>query len=78
MTKNISLSDEAYELLKNIKGKNESFSEVIKRIVGEKGNLLEILDLYPELKEEKEFEENVEAVRKEFNKRSKRLVNEMS
>ena len=78
MTKNISLSDEAYELLKNIKGKNESFSEVIKRIIGEKGNLLEILDLYPELTGEKEFEDNVEGVREEFNKRTKRLINEMS
>ena len=78
MTKNISLSDEAYELLKSIKGKNESFSEVIKRIVGEKGNLSEIIDLYPELKEEKEYEENIKTIREELDKTAKRVVNEMS
>jgi predicted CopG family antitoxin len=34
MTKVISLSDEAYKLLKKLKGENESFSDVIIRLVG--------------------------------------------
>ncbi|MHA1363392.1 MAG: antitoxin VapB family protein [Candidatus Freyarchaeota archaeon] len=38
MTKTISLSDEAYKLLKSIKRNNESFSDVIKRLVGKKVN----------------------------------------
>ncbi|MCS6767610.1 MAG: antitoxin VapB family protein [Candidatus Nitrosocaldus sp.] len=34
MTKVISLSDEAYKALKRIKGKDESFSDVILRLIG--------------------------------------------
>ena len=43
MVKTISLSDEAYNLLKSIKRKNESFSDVIKRLVGCKGRLSDCL-----------------------------------
>ncbi|GBC74601.1 hypothetical protein HRbin05_00645 [archaeon HR05] len=35
MTKVISLSDEAYQALKKIKGKDESFSDVILRLIKE-------------------------------------------
>jgi|Deesub1362B_J571_1020462.scaffolds.fasta_scaffold00646_3 predicted CopG family antitoxin len=69
MTKTISLSDSAYELLKKIKRENESFSDVIKRLVGKKGKLMEVLDLYPELSEVKEYEESVAGMRKEIDRR---------
>ncbi len=66
MTKTISLSEKAYNLLKRIKSKKESFSDVIIRIIGKKGGLSEILDLYPELKEENELETVIDEFEKEF------------
>ncbi|MEX2753349.1 MAG: antitoxin VapB family protein [Candidatus Freyarchaeota archaeon] len=74
MTKTISLSDEAYKLLKSIKRNDESFSDVIKRLVGKKGRLIDVLELYPELSDAQEYEEEVGAVRKEIDRR---LENEM-
>lgn len=35
MTKTVSLSDDAYHRLKNLKGPGESFSEVVLRVTGE-------------------------------------------
>ncbi len=69
MTKTISLSDEAYELLKSIKRNNESFSDVIKRIVGKKGKLIDVLVLYPELSDIEEYEEAVVDIRREIDRR---------
>jgi predicted CopG family antitoxin len=74
MTKTISLSDEAYELLKSIKRNDESFSDVIKRLVGKKGKLIDVLDLYPELINIREYGEAVVEIRKETDRR---LENEM-
>ena len=71
MTKTISLSDEAYELLKKVKRDNESFSDVIKRLVGKKGELSEILDMYPELKNVEEYEIAVYELRREIDRRFK-------
>ena len=71
MTKTISLSDEAYELLKKVKRDNESFSDVIKRLVGRKGELSVILDMYPELKDVEEYEIAVYELRKEIDRRFK-------
>jgi predicted CopG family antitoxin len=71
MTKTISLSDEAYHLLKKVKGENESFSEVIKKLVGRKGKLSEVLDMYPELKNAEEYEIAVYELREEMDKRLK-------
>ena len=71
MTKTISLSDEAYELLKKVKRDNESFSDVIKRLVGRKGELSEILDMYPELKNVEEYEIAVYGLRREIDRRFK-------
>ncbi len=66
MTKSISLSDDVYTLLKSIKGEEESFSELIRRLTGNmnKGRLMEIVDLYPELSELSEYEETVTGLRK--------------
>ena len=71
MTKTISLSDEAYKLLKSIKRNNESFSGLIKRLVGKKGKLVEVLDLYPELSDVQDYEEAVSSIRKEMDRRLK-------
>ena len=71
MTKTISLSDKAYKLLKSIKRNNESFSDVIKRLVGKKGKLVEVLDLYSELSDVQDYEEAVSSSRKEMDRRLK-------
>jgi len=78
MVKTISLSDEAYNLLKSIKRKDESFSDVIKRLIGNKGNLTEILDLYPELRDSEDFEKAVEDARKNISDKVRRMIDEMS
>lgn len=66
MTKSISLPDDVYTLLDSIRGKDESFSEVIRRLTGTKGRLMEILDIYPELSEVTEYEESVKGLRKQI------------
>jgi predicted CopG family antitoxin len=58
MSKTISLTDEAYNILKSMKLKQESFSDTIKRLA-KKGKLSEVLYLYPELREAEEFEEAI-------------------
>jgi predicted CopG family antitoxin len=63
MSKTISLTNEAYDLLKNMKLKGESFSDTIKRLT-KKGKLSEVLFLYPELQETEEFEEAARENRK--------------
>ncbi len=68
VTKTISLTDEAYNLLKSIKLKGESFSETIKGLI-KRGNLTEILDLYPELENVEEFEEAILENRKALDER---------
>ncbi|MCS4541547.1 MAG: hypothetical protein HY929_04385 [Euryarchaeota archaeon] len=63
MTKTISLSDDAYKLLRNMKLKDESFSDVIKRLTKKKATLSEILDLHSELREVSEYENSVKKIR---------------
>jgi predicted CopG family antitoxin len=73
VTKTISLSDETYNCLKKIKRKPESFSDVIMRLIGNKGGLTEILNLYPELKEGNDLEVVVEEYEKEFNTKQEKI-----
>ncbi|HID26929.1 MAG TPA: hypothetical protein EYP22_03710 [Methanosarcinales archaeon] len=74
MTKNISLSDDAYMLLCSIKGKNESFSDVIKRLIcTKKGKLMDALELHPELGDVPEYEEAIIQLRKQLDDRLKNL-----
>jgi predicted CopG family antitoxin len=68
MTKTISLTDDAYKILRSMKLKGESFSQTIKRLSKRRGTLSEILDLYPELAEAAEYEEAVEETRKKIDK----------
>lgn len=66
MTKSISLSEDVYTLLNGIRDKDETFSDVIKRLTGSKGRLMEIVDLYPELNEVSEYEQSVKELRKQI------------
>ena len=68
MSKTISLTNEAYDLLKSMKLKGESFSDTIKRLA-KKGKLSEVLFLYPELQEAEEFEKAVRENRKTIDMR---------
>ncbi len=66
MTKSISLSEDVYTLLNGIRDKDETFSDVIKRLTGSKGRLMEIVGLYPELNEVSEYEQSVKELRKQI------------
>ena len=66
MTKSISLSEDVYTLLNGIRDKDETFSDVIKRLTGSKGRLMEIVDLYPELNDVSEYEQSVNELRKQI------------
>lgn len=68
MTKTISLTDEAYNLLKSMKLKGESFSDTIKRLT-KRGKISEILYLYPELQNVEEFEKAITENRKDIDMR---------
>ena len=76
MTKSISLPDDVYTLLDSIRGKDETFSEVIRRLTGTKGRLMEILDIYPELSEVTEYEDSVKGLRKMKIRGKKQRLNE--
>ena len=52
MVKVISISNEAYESLKQIKGQTESFSDVILKLLKKKGNIMELFGC---AKEDREF-----------------------
>ncbi len=69
MTKTISLSNRAYEALKEMKLQNDSFSEVVLKLVETNGKLGDILDLYPELIGDKEYEASIAKLRKDIDKR---------
>ncbi len=66
MTKSISVSEDVYTLLNGIRDKDETFSDVIRRLTGSKGRLMEIVDLYPELNDVSEYERSVKELRKQI------------
>lgn len=68
MTRTVTLTEEAYTLLKSMTLEGESFSDTIKRLA-KKGKLTEILDLYPELEKVEEFEEAIKENRKALDDR---------
>jgi predicted CopG family antitoxin len=74
-SKNISISDEAYLRLSELKSRNESFTDVINRLT-KKTN---ILDLKGILKEEERgsLEKNIKNLRKASGKRMDRIKKEI-
>lgn len=69
MAKNISLSENAYRTLKNLKLGGESFSDTVLRLSKTKAKLSQILSLYPELKGDKEYLSATSELRKTVDKR---------
>jgi len=50
-TKTITLMDDAYERLKSLKGTEESFYDIIRRLTSEKGSILEFAGAWKNLSE---------------------------
>ncbi len=66
VTKNISLTEEAYNTLRAKKRKNESFSQVVKRITKKEGSILELAGTWKDIseKETKRVEKKILEMRK--------------
>lgn len=72
-TKNISITEEAYKRLANLRKTNESFSEIILEVVGKK----RLSDFFGILSKEggKELEDNIQMLREKHRKeRSGRIM----
>ena len=71
-TKNIAISDDAYQRLKSLKKPGESFTDLIERMTEHKG----ILDLAGvlTLEEGRSMKETVERMRKESSNRTSRVT----
>lgn len=63
-TRNISLSEDAYEALKNLKTEEESFSDVVERISGKHSDITRLAGSFPEIGDVKEdLEEERKSIR---------------
>ncbi|MEE9236991.1 MAG: antitoxin VapB family protein [Thermoplasmata archaeon] len=69
MTKTISLSEDAYRLLKRQKRGEESFSDTVRRLAASRSSLVDLLGLYPELVGDSEFADQAHAARQEIEAR---------
>lgn len=75
MAKNIAVSDDIYESLAKLKRENESFSEVIRRLLEHKGSLLDIANTKTFTKEEWSSVTNVFSKQNQLdNKRKQELL----
>lgn len=68
-TKNISLSEDAYEKLKRLKEEGESFSDVVRKVSESYSNITEFSGKFPEIAEVKD---ELKKERKEFSTRDLR------
>lgn len=67
MTKIISLSDDAYDMLKSMKNEGESFSEVVRRISHK--NVLDFFGAWPDKKELGKISKELKKERESFKTR---------
>ena len=65
-TKTITIMEDAYKILLNVKHNNESFSEVIRRITGEKKDIMRFAGAWKHLKEDeiRDMEKRINSVRR--------------
>ena len=70
MVKNISITEDVYNMLVRNKLRSESFSKALVRILSKKKNILEFAGVWADMdeKEASELKENISNLRKEFNK----------
>ncbi len=75
-TKNIAISDEAYQRLKALKKPGESFTEVIERMTRSRGILELVGTLSP--RQAAQVKERVREIRDDSSRRLQRTVEELS
>jgi predicted CopG family antitoxin len=78
-SKNISITDEAYDALSKEKWKNESFTETILRLTRSKGKLADCLGTWimSDKEQERIFEKDLPRHWRKSNERLKEIANEM-
>ena len=78
-TKTITIMDDAYELLKQEKAGNESFSDVIRKVVPKKKSIWDFVGILTEEEGEKlqEFVRNQRATQVGLSDRMKKLMEQM-
>ena len=74
-SKNISISDEAYLRLSELKSRNESFTDVINRLT-KKTNILDLKGIIKE-EEGRSLEKNIKNLRKASGERMDRIKKEL-
>lgn len=69
-TKTISIMDDVYGLLVNKKTKEESFSDVIRRVLTRKGNIMDYAGSWKDISDKNinEMKEDIESLRKKSTK----------
>ena len=75
-TKTITIMDDAYTLLARNKTKDESFSEVIRRVLSQKRSITEFAGAWSDMSEaeENELKENIRKIRKGIHKNLMRRI----
>ena len=74
-SKSISVTNEVYEMLKKFKLKNESFSQVIKRLIEKNSNILELAGNWKKIPDSGPAIEVIEKVVKEVHEGKERKIN---
>jgi len=69
-SKNISITDDVYNLLKSLKLEGESFSDTIRRLALSKGKITEFFGLWKEMPEDEfhDITKNINAIRSQIDK----------
>ena len=65
-TKDISISEDAYEMLNELRGEEESYSDVIRRLAGRRDDIAQFSGAFPEIGA---VADDLEAERKNFESR---------
>lgn len=76
-TKTITIMDDAYNLLLSRKNNNESFSEVIRKMAGKKGDIMRLAGAWKHLTSE-EVEKRKSDIRKLRKESTKELLNRIN
>ena len=74
-TRTISITDEAYQRLKNLKEKNDSFTDVINKVTG-KRSIMELAGILSE-DEGNKLERHIKDMRARSRKKMERIIDEL-